>query len=328
MALQRTPIDPDSISLGGKDRDQFQRIARIAEAQDGVVTRRGMLDAGVREGVIARLLARGVLLFVYRSVYSVGHSSLSELGRWRAGLLLGGEGACLSHTSAAQIHRLLDDVRFAHPGMIHVTRSFGGGAGVKPALMMRQPAARIHRSQGLRQGDVVRRFGLAVTSVERTLTDLAGILSRRKLESVVLKSQRLGLLDVPQLAQRLDGPKRGTKGIATLRELIEGAVPTKGRTLSDPEAWMIDLIRRHDIPQPAVNVPVEGFMVDFYWREAKLIVEFDGHLFHSSRQAMRRDKRRDRTLQLAGYRVLRYTYEDLSHEPRRVAAEIADALSD
>lgn len=301
-------------------------IARLAGSQDGVVARRQILAAGIGPAVIKRHQAAGKLPNIYRAVYSIGHSELSELGRWRAALLLGGEGACLSHTSAAQIHRLIDDARFAGQGMIHITRDCGGRHGVRPALVTRQPAARIHRARSLQSQDVIRRRGLTVTSVDKTLIDLAGMLSRRRLESAVLQAQRLNLLNAERLAIRLGEPMPGREGIATLRELIDSATPSKARTLSDPEAWMLDLFDRYGLPEPEVNEWVEDIKVDFYWREAGLIVELDGHGFHSTREAQRRDKRRDRLLQRAGFMVLRYTYEDLTGAPEQVVAEIAAAL--
>lgn len=313
----------------GVSRGTFRLMARLAGAQDGVVARREILAAGIDRCVIDRHIGRSELVHVYRAVYSIGHVALSQLGRWRAALLLVGEGACLSHSSAAQIHRLVDDGRFANQGVIHLARRGGGRTGIRPALTSAQPAARIHRIKGLRAQDICHRRGLAVTSVERTLIDLAATLSPRQLESTILRAQRLGLLDVPRLADRLSDGMCGKEGIGMLRELIDGATPAKAKTLSEPEAWMLDLFREYGLPEPRVNEPVKGvagIKVDFCWLEAKLIVEFDGHAFHSSRQALQRDKGRDRMLQLAGYRVLRYTYEDLTSAPAQVVAEIAAAL--
>lgn len=324
-------FDPSlpTLKAGKWDRSSrgegLREIAKLAGCQDGVVARREILNAGITRSVIERHVANRDLRPVYRSVYAVGHTALSPIGRWRAAILLAGKGAVLSHASAAQVHRLVDDERFSGQGMIQVTRASGGRAGVRAAMAAGQPAVRIHRS-AVTEIDVCRRRGLPVTSVERTLIDLAALLKPRSLESAVIKAQRLGILDLLRLASRLDRAQPGRKGIGALRDLVDGAVPAKAKVLSDPEAWMFDLITRCGLPPPEVNERVEGIKVDFLWRKQKLIVEFDGHRFHSSRQAMRRDKGRDRRLQLAGYQVLRYTYEDLTHTPDFVAAEIAAAL--
>lgn len=317
-----TPVGPQRARGSG-----FGEISRIAGAQDGVVARRELLTAGISRARIDHHLARENLVSVYRAVYAIGHSRLAPIGRFRAAILLVGGEVCLSHLSAAQVHGLVDVGPFTGPGIIHVTRRGGGRHGIRPSLARDQPPACVHRVKALRVDDVCRRRGLAVTTVERTLIDLAPRLPFTRLESTVLKAQRLNLLDVVALAQRLSDGMRGHKGIDSLRRLIERATPDKAKTLSDPEAWLLDLFRKHGLPRPLVNESVEGFKVDFYWPEAGLIVEFDGHSFHSSREALRRDKRRDRILQLAGYRVLRYTYEDLTTTPERLVAEIAAALN-
>ena len=67
--------------------------------------------------------------------------------------------------------------------------------------------------------------------------------------------------------------------------------------------------------------------VDFLWREHRLIVEVDGYAFHSSRRSFERDRRRDRELQAAGYRVLRLTWRELTDEPEVVIATLATALA-
>jgi very-short-patch-repair endonuclease len=67
--------------------------------------------------------------------------------------------------------------------------------------------------------------------------------------------------------------------------------------------------------------------VDFFWDEAKLVVEFDSWEFHHSRAAFENDRRRDADLQLAGYVVLRITWRRLVGEPEAVVAQIAAALA-
>jgi very-short-patch-repair endonuclease len=89
---------------------------------------------------------------------------------------------------------------------------------------------------------------------------------------------------------------------------------------------MLDLCRRFRLPTPEVNQKVEGFEVDFVWREAKLIVETDGWQAHGTRGAFERDRRRDADLLAAGWRVLRVSLARLETEPEWVAERIAAAL--
>lgn len=90
---------------------------------------------------------------------------------------------------------------------------------------------------------------------------------------------------------------------------------------------MLELIRAARLPTPAVNVWLNGYEVDFLWREHRLVVETDGYAFHSSRRSFEGDRRRDRDLQAAGYVVLRITWRELKDEPEAVVAELAAALT-
>lgn len=302
------------------------RIARLAGVQDGVVGRRELLASGIEAAAITHHLSAGNLVPVYRGAYAIGHCALSDRGRLRAALIAA-NGAALSHQSAALLYRILDERDQAIAAqVVHLTRASGSATGRRAALVTGQPPLQIHRARQVLPGDLAGRHRLAVTSIDRTLIDLAGYFPARKLESIVLRAHRLRLLDTSRLSRRLQQIGKGWTGIRALKEIAEGLAPAKSRTLSDPEAWMLDLLRRHRLPEPEVNVWAEGFLVDFLWRSQKLVVEFDGHAFHSSRQALQRDKERNRKLQLAGYTVLRYTYEDLVGSPRQVAAEIAAAL--
>jgi very-short-patch-repair endonuclease len=90
---------------------------------------------------------------------------------------------------------------------------------------------------------------------------------------------------------------------------------------------MLALVRRIGLPTPRTNVIVLGYEVDFLWPEHKLIVETDGYDAHGTRRAFERDRQRDAHLQAAGYRVIRFTWRQLEHEPEVVAARLAVAIA-
>jgi very-short-patch-repair endonuclease len=98
-------------------------------------------------------------------------------------------------------------------------------------------------------------------------------------------------------------------------------------TRSVAERKLLRMIRAASLPSPVVNARVGRYEVDFLWREQRLIVEVDGFAWHSSRRAFERDRARDAELQLAGYRVLRITWRQLTREPNAVIQRIARALS-
>jgi len=119
---------------------------------------------------------------------------------------------------------------------------------------------------------------------------------------------------------------RGRRGVTRLRRLIEGADHPM-LTRSEAEERFLALVRAGELPPPEVNVLVDGYEVDFLWRDKGLVVEVDGFQFHSSRRAFERDRRRDADLQTAGFSVLRLTWRQVVDEPYATIARTARALS-
>ncbi len=88
----------------------------------------------------------------------------------------------------------------------------------------------------------------------------------------------------------------------------------------------LSLVRSSGLPRPEVNSLIAGRRRDFAWPEQRVVVETDGHRYHSSRRAKRRDHRRDRRLTALGWRPLRFTYEEVAFEPAGVGSELAALL--
>jgi very-short-patch-repair endonuclease len=122
------------------------------------------------------------------------------------------------------------------------------------------------------------------------------------------------------------GRAHGHRGVGKLRALL-ARDEEPAFTRSEAEERFLALIRRADLPAPAVNAEVEGQMVDFVWRRKRVIVEVDGFRFHSTRSAFEHDRRRDAELSAAGYRVLRVTWRQLCDEPLAVIARLVAALA-
>jgi very-short-patch-repair endonuclease len=104
-------------------------------------------------------------------------------------------------------------------------------------------------------------------------------------------------------------------------------VVDESSTRSALERRFLRLCRRHRISAPRVNVRVDRFVVDFLWPDARLIVEVDGYEFHGARASFEADRARDATLTRHGFRVVRFTYRQVTEEPARVAATIRQLLS-
>jgi very-short-patch-repair endonuclease len=264
--------------------DPDRIVAQIAARQHGVVSTEQLLRAGLSRSAITRRLRAGRLHRVYRGVYAVGHPGLSTEGKWMAAVLACGDGAALSHRSAAELWRLLE----VADGPVHATVPVAGGRRSRPGL-------RIHRVPSLTPADTTRRQGIAVTTPARTLSDLRSVLSRDQFGRAVRQAE----------FRRL--PIDAT-----------GLLPD--RTASELERIFLRLVRRYRLPIPEVNVRVGGYEVDFLWREQRLIVETDGYRYHRGSAAFEDDHMRDNRLMALGGTVLRFTYRRVVEAPEEVAA--------
>jgi very-short-patch-repair endonuclease len=285
-----------------------RRVTALGERQHGVVTRVQLIEIGLTDQGIGRRVKDGRLWRVHQGVYAIGRPTLTLHGRFIAAVLSCGPGAALSHIAAGVLLDLLEE----RGPRIDVTVPRGGQRRRRGALI-------IHRA-ALPDADVTTKHGIPVTTLARTLVDLADVLPRRRLERVLDEAAYLRL-DVTDLQ-----PRPGRRGSGTLAEALRRHDAGNTRTRSDLEERMLGLLHRFRLPAPEVNSSVEGYTVDFLWREQGLIVETDGWAAHGTRSAFERDRRRDADLLAAGWRVLRTSYERLEREPEWVAERIADAL--
>ena len=284
-------------------------IAAIAGRQDNVITHDQLLEAGLGRGAIARRLQGRTMQWLHRGVYLLGAAPATAMGRARAAVLACGGGAVVSHRSAAELHGLLP----------------AAGRDVDVTVVGRNPGfhagIRLHRPRVLGRGDVRKMRGIPVTSVARTICDLAASEPRRDTEAAFQEALYRRVVTPSALAGVLAGEPR-RKGGALIRALIDDPRLTR----SERERRLLKLIAAAQLTRPLTNVRVEGYQVDALWPGEKLIVEFDGWGAHGHRLAFETDRKRDQMLLAAGYRVLRVTDRQLKYEPVAVAARIAQAL--
>jgi very-short-patch-repair endonuclease len=283
-------------------------LAELARRQWGVVTRAQLDEAGLGETGVRDWVRAGRLIRLYRGIYAVGHDRLRLEGRWLAAVMACGAGAVLSHRDAAQLWEL----RQSNSALIDVTVPSRNGR-------VRRKGIRVHRSGRLAPEEVTTRGGIPVTTVERTLLDLADVLPAQALRRAVTEAEYRDRLDNATLTAVVEN-NPGRRG-AKLREAIEGR---RHRTRSALEDRFLTLLARHGVAEPETNVWIDGYEVDFLWREAGLVVETDGLSAHATREAVRRDRVRDRLLWRAGWRTIRLTADDLE-EGATVVADLAQA---
>jgi very-short-patch-repair endonuclease len=289
-------------------------LADLATRQHGVVSHQQLLGLGFAERWIEARLWEGRLQAVHQNVYAVGHFRLTNRSRWWAGLLAYGPGAVLSHRTAA----VLWGFQRPRRGPIHVTARCGR-QGIE-----RRTGIWIHRCK-YEAEDVTTRDGFPVTTVARTLLDLAEVAPFETLKGATEEADRLKLLRLREL-ERVCERGRGRRALRPVRRLfVELRAPDEGR--SPLEIRFAVFVREHRLPAPTQNADVLGHEVDVLWPEAKVIAELDSWEHHSHRAAFERDRARDPKMLIAGYRTIRVTHYRLDREPEQLAAEIRDLLS-
>jgi Protein of unknown function (DUF559) len=222
-----------------------------------------------------------------------------------------GPGAVLSHFSAGHLWNLCGS-----SGPVEVLRQSGGAT---------HRGLRLHQTRRLESHEVTLEKGIPVTSIERTLLDLGGRMGTKRIERTLVQADKTGDLSWPALA-RILRRRRGRKGAGRLKRIAAEIDPRAVETLSVTEIDFLALWRETGLPLPAVNVLVEGHLVDFLWPQQKVVVETDSWGFHGDRPTFERDHQTDVDLVAAGYDVHRATYKMLDRDPDPFIANVRRAL--
>jgi hypothetical protein len=286
----------------------------LAERQHGVIARRQLIAAGAAGGAIDHRLRRGRLHVVYAGVYSVGHRLLGRQGRWMAAVLAVGPTAVLSHRAAGASWGVLRSKRLE----VSVRRPRRPVRGIE-----------IHQSE-LAPDEVTTLHGIPVTTLPRTLLDLAAVLSRTPVLRSVNEAEFHGLTDPLSLGD-LVARYPGRRGVATIKAILKELEFGGNVTRSELESRFLAFMQAADLPPPEVNVRLlvagRWFECDCVWRAQRLVVELDGRAAHATRVAFERDRARDRTLHAAGWRVVRITWRQLHDQRPSIAADLRRMLN-
>lgn len=289
-------------------------VSELGQRQHGVVSRRQLLALGMGRRAIVGRLERGQLHEVFRGAYVIGVRRISTRGRWMAAVLAAGDGAVLSHRSAARLWQLLPPAS----GRIDV---------IRPKGEMEREGINGHRSL-FRDDEWLVEDGIPVTSPFRTVFDLAAVLDKRGLERAWHEAEVRGLRDrvsLPMLLERYPG-RRGSR---TLRALLEAPEPV-GFTRNEFEEAFVALVDAHRLRRPRMNgdLHLRGrfFQIDALWEEERVAVELDSRSVHGTTKHFEEDKQRDRILLAEGYRTIRVTWRQLHKEPEEVVEDLRKAL--
>ena len=271
---------------------------RLAHVQHGVIARWQLLQLGFTPEAIRHRIANGRLHRVHRGVYAVGRPELTRKGIWMAAVLACGPGAVLSHESAAALWGLRD-------------RESGIEVSVPRRRRSRVEPITVHRRHPGALADAGRHAGIPVTSPVRTLLDLAAASEPSAIEALVNQADKLDLVDPEALRAAIEGLK-GEPGIPALRDVLDRA--TFRLTDSELERRFLPIVRRAGLPTPRTQAAVNGFRVDFWWPELRLVVETDGLRYHRTPTQQARDTRRDNAHRAAGVVPMRFTHHQVAHD--------------
>lgn len=281
-------------------------MARVASRQHGLITATQLASVGLSRPAIARRVAAGTLHRIHQGVYRVGHNAPSLEAGYLAAVLACGAPAYLAGFAAARLLRLTRG-RPPQPEVIVV------GEHTHPGVVC-------HRVRAIPPGQVSVYRGVPITTVPRTLVDLAPRLALDDLaiachEADVVHSVR------PAAVLRI---ARGRTGVDKLRVVLEGDHPT---VLSRLEKRFVAALTAEALPLPLTNRPQGVHYVDCRWPGLRLTVELDSYRFHHTRHAWEQDRQRERAARARGDDFRRYTWRDVAEEPAPMLAELRRLLT-
>ena len=271
------------------------QLGQLGVASDAVIARK-------RDGRLTRL---------YRGVYATG-PYVPLRGRLLAACLACGPDAFLSHRPAG----LIWDITSWKGGAIDVTA---------PSGKRSRRGLRLHRARNLLPQDHTVIDRIPVTSLARTLLDLAAVLKPLDLQRAYERAEQLQIVDRRAITELLTR-SNGHRGSAPLAALLTYDPTAAATAISELERLFLDLLRARGIPMPDTNVLVDGYLVDACWPGAHLVVELDGYEFHNDRETFESDRRRWTTLRSKGHDVLVFTYRHVTEDPDWVVATVTDRL--
>jgi very-short-patch-repair endonuclease len=299
--------------------DMTRKLIEHARSNGGVITTREAEALGLSRATLARRVNAGVLARTQRGVFLLAGQEDDD-DSWL-------EAACrclnavVSHESAGRIH------------------GFEGLKWVKPTVMVPHRHTKVfgdvvvHQSTDISDEHVVSIRGLPVTNPERTIMDLAAVLTDRRLDWVLDRALSTGTVDLSKLASlfAILG-RRGKPGTTRTRRMLDSRGQTYVPTDSVLEQRLLLLIQDAGLPSPVPQfrppwlVPTDG-RVDFAYPESRLVIEGDSRKWHMLMEAFDTDRRRDNQAQLAGWRMLRFTWNDITSDAETVVGSIRTALS-
>lgn len=282
--------------------------AALAARQAGVISYAQLVAIGFSDSGIHHAVTAGRLHRIYRGVYAVGRRDLTPNAHWMAAVLACGEGALLSYAAGAALR----GIRASAAAKIDVT--------VPRRAALRRPGIRIHNHPELTSADKDVVDGIPVTSVSRTLLDLATFLHDSQLERACNQAAVLQIFDMREMSDLLRR-SHGRRGVRRLRTVLARGDLGENVPASGLERRYRDLCAREGLPKPEINRWIllgdDYHKVDFLWRKERVVIETDRGAYHSTGWQRLRDAGRDALLQTHGWAHGRISDDEIERAPMR-----------
>ncbi len=283
----------------------------MVERQSGTISHAQLIALGFTHHEIAGMLKRGHLIALWPGVYAVGHCRLTRRGRLNAALLVAGEGAFLSHRTAAACRGLR-----GHPPSVELTVPADHTPRRREGVYLHRTTTAIDRTQA-RPHD-----GLLTATIPRIIIDLARTERPGEIQRLIRQSIRTGQFDLAALRAALDAhPRRPGAGLAraALGRYVAGS--------EDRRSWLETQFQQHvlgdpRLPEPLYNQRLLGYEIDVMWVQQRVTLELDGRPYHVAVEDFDRDRGKDRSLSRYGWRPIRVSDFEWEHDRASVLDDV------
>lgn len=290
----------------------MDEILTLAVRQGGIIRRDQARALGLSDSAIDRRIRSGRWSQAIEGVFRVFPAG--DERDLLAGAVAALPTAVVSHGSAARLHRLDGRPTGGATVTVHASRTW---------LF---PEVEVHRTRTVVPSHVVRVDGLPVTSVARTVIDLAAEMPEPAWQSLAegaVVSSRCSVAELREVASVACG--RGRTGSRLVRRFLDD--PHVGT--SRLQRLAIEALAAANLPTPEIEYPIPwspGRRFDLAYPQAKLAIELDGRRWHSTADRFQADRERDREALAHGWVVVRFTWQDLTGRPREFVGIVARLL--
>jgi very-short-patch-repair endonuclease/predicted transcriptional regulator of viral defense system len=316
-AGQKPELDAlNSVSNGSSHarRERNRRVSALAAGQHGVVCLAQIRELGVSTAAIKHLRRTGRIRTLHPGVYEVGLPSADPRRRWLAGVLAIGDGACLSLHSAGALWA----IRSEPSTRVDVAVTDRGGREKRLGIVLHWP-------RHLDERDLTTRHEIPVTTLARTLFDLAPLVGTRETQRMLEKAKVEHGFGLSELAVAYEAEPRRPNRAAMRRALAThqpGSNPARSWLERRLFAWLED----EALPLPVTNDQIGSDEADFHWPDLDLVVETDGGQ-HEFPWVIESDLAKDDRLRARGKTVFRLSHPQVTYRDESALAPIRRRLT-